>query len=152
MENLKILKMTRKDYEQIKDSLTLEFDDFWSPSILESELRGENKMYLVAKQKDQQIVGFAGMMFLDKTMEIMNLVTKKQNRGNGIGTLLLNKIIEIAENKNIKEIMLEVKESNLVARKLYEKAGFFKIGCRKNYYPGNQNAILMSKNVNNLQK
>ena len=151
MEKIEILKMTMQDYEQIKDVLNSEFDDFWTKSILKSELMGENKNYIVAKQ-NEEIVGFAGVMLNQPEMEIMNIVTKKNERGKGIGTLLLNKIIEIAKNNRIQTIFLEVGEKNYIAKKMYEKAGFCEIGLRKNYYHAKESACLMSKNVNNFEK
>lgn len=54
--------MTLEDYEEIKDVLLEDFDDFWKPSILESELKSENSKYVVAKV-DGNIVGFAGLWF-----------------------------------------------------------------------------------------
>ncbi len=151
MEKIEISKMTLADYETIKTCLCSEFDDFWTPAVLKSELMGENKIYFVAK-KETQIIGFVGIMMANPEMELLNLVVKKSERGNGVGTILLNKIIEIAETNKIETIFLEVNEINHLARKLYEKAGFFEIGIRKNYYHSTENAILMSKNVNNLQK
>lgn len=151
MEKIEILEMTLADYEAIKNSLISDFDDFWSPSVLKSELMSENKIYMVAKQ-NEKIVGFAGILIYPPEMEIMNIVTKRQERKKGIGTLLLNKIIEIAENRSIENIFLEVSQNNYIAKKLYENAGFCEIGIRKNYYGIGENAILMSKKVNNLQK
>lgn len=151
MEKIEILKMTMQDYEQIKDVLNSEFDDFWTKSILKSELIGENKNYIVAKQ-NEEIVGFAGVMLNQPEMEIMNIVTRKNERGKGIGTFLLNKIVEIAKNNRIQTIFLEVGEKNYIAKKMYEKAGFCEIGLRKNYYHAKESACLMSKNVNNFEK
>ncbi len=151
MESIEILKMTLEDYEVIKDNLISDFDDFWNASVLKSELLGEHKKYLVAKQNGE-IVGFAGMLQNPPEMEIMNIVIKKQERKKGIGAFLLNKMLEIAENNKIETIFLEVHEKNVAAKKLYEKAGFCEIGMRKNYYGIGENAILMSKKGNNLQK
>lgn len=151
MEMVEILKMTLEDYEQIKENLTSDFDDFWNASVLKSELLGEQKEYLVAK-KNGEIVGFAGILRNPPEMEIMNIVTKKQERKKGIGAFLLNKMLEIAENNQVETIFLEVNEKNVVAKKLYENAGFCQIGRRKNYYGVGENAILMSKKGNNLQK
>ena len=149
MENIEIFDMTLEDYEQIKDVLISDFDDFWTPDILKSEILGENKKYIVAKQNNE-IIGFAGIMLLKPEIEIMNIVTKKTKRSQGIGTLLLHKIIEIAKNNDFENILLEVNEKNFVAVKMYKNAGFEQAGIRKKYYGSTENAILMSKKVNNL--
>ncbi len=136
--------MTLKDYEDIKDILIDEFDDFWRPSILESELKSENSKYIVAKENGE-IVGFAGLWFSPIDAEITNIVTKKTERKRGIGTLLLGKLIEMAKEEKKDNISLEVNENNVAAGILYESAGFEVVGIRKNYYNGEDNAIIMTK-------
>lgn len=145
MKKIEIFDMTLQDLAQIENSLISEFDDFWSAEVLKSELMGENKAYFVAKQ-DGKIVGFAGFMRNFSEVEIMNLVVRKNCRGKGIGKMLLQKIIENAQNNEIQEIFLEVNENNKRARQLYQDAGFAEVGKRKNYY-GQESAILMLKKV-----
>ncbi len=145
MEEIKILKMTLEDLAQIEDYLISDFDDFWSVDMLKSELMGENKSYLVAKQNDE-IVGFAGFMRNFLEIEIMNIVVKKECRGKGIGKMLLQKMIENAKNDGAQEIFLEVNENNKIARQLYQNADFSEVGKRKNYY-NQESAIVMLKKV-----
>lgn len=148
MENLEIFNMTLQDFEEIKDILNSDFDDFWTTDILKNEIIGENKKYIVAKLK-KVIVGFCGIMTNLPDSEIMNIVVKKNFRGSGIGTALLNKAIEISQKLNCEKIFLEVNEKNVGAIKLYENAGFKQIGIRKKYYDNKYDAILMEKsNVN----
>jgi len=149
MENVKIYDMTLEDFENIKDILISEFDDFWTPQILKNEIIGENKKYIVAKN-DDAIVGFAGLFLSVDNVEIMNIVTKKTERGKGVGRMMLIKLIEFAKNNNYEAILLEVNENNIPARKLYESTGFEQIGFRKEYYNSTDNAIIMSKKVNIL--
>ncbi len=52
----------------------------------------------------------------------------------GIGNALIEKIIHIAEQKEMIGITLEVRISNIAAQKLYTKYGFRPEGFRKNYY------------------
>lgn len=143
---IEIEKMKLKDYEKIKDNLIEEFDDFWPPSILKSEIESSLSRYVVAKEVDN-IVGFAGIIILPDDVEITNIVTKKTERKKGIGTLLLEKIIEISKETNKKIISLEVNEKNDSAIKLYTKFGFEKVGLRKRYYNGIDNAIIMSRKI-----
>lgn len=135
--------MNLSDLETIQDVLSTEFDNFWNYSILKDELNSKNSTYFVAKS-NQNVVGFAGMKIILDEAEIMNIVTKKDCRNQGIGKLLLKRLLLEAKNKNIKKINLEVNEDNIIAIHLYESLGFIQNGKRKNYYD-DKNAILMSK-------
>ena len=141
---IKIKKMNLEDFEKIKENLQKDFDDFWKPSILKSELESKDSIYIVAK-KDEEIIGFAGIKIFPDDIEIMNIVTKKIERKKGIGKLLLDKIIEISRKIEKEYISLEVNEKNIIEISLYEKFGFEKIGFRKKYYNGIDNAIIMRK-------
>ena len=131
---IKIEKMTIEDFYSIENILQTEFDEFWTPSILKSELENDLSKYIVAKDENQ-IVGFAGIIILPDDVEITNIVTKKNERKKGIGNLLLDKLIQMAF-KLEKDISLEVNEVNTAAINLYKKAGFEEVGIRKKYYNG----------------
>lgn len=141
---ISIEKMQIEHYEKIKDILIEEFDDFWKPSILKSELESENSKYIVALDNND-IVGFAGIVILPDDAEITNIVTKKNERKKGIGKLLLAKLIEMAKEYEKDNISLEVNENNNAAIELYKKFNFEIVGCRKKYYNGKDNAIIMTK-------
>ncbi len=141
--NINIDYFTIKDLEKIKDILISDFDDFWNYSVFKDELNSDNSIYFVAKI-NEEIVGFAGIKIILDETEIMNIVTKKTHRNQGIGKLLLSRILLEAKNRNLKKINLEVNEENKIAIHLYENYGFIKNGKRKNYY-NNKSAILMSK-------
>lgn len=141
---MQILKMNLDDFEQIKDYLQEEFDEFWTPNILKSELESPNSKYIVAKE-NENIVGFAGIIISIDDTEITNIVTKKAERKRGIGTLLLDKLIEMTKKENRDKISLEVNENNIEAKNLYIKNGFEMVGRRKKYYNGIDDAIIMTK-------
>ena len=140
---IKIEKMTFEDFKSIENVLQTEFDEFWTPSILKSELESSLSKYIVAKNEDE-VVGFAGIIILPDDVEITNIVTKKNERKKGIGKLLLDKLIQMAFELK-KDISLEVNEENNAAINLYKKAGFEEVGIRKKYYNGKNNAIIMTK-------
>ena len=89
-----IEKMTLADFDLIKENLQTEFDNFWTPGVLKSELENENSKYIVAKENDE-IIGFAGIIVTPIDVEITNIVTKKSKRKKGIGKELLEKIIDL---------------------------------------------------------
>ena len=139
--NIKISKMTLDDFNNISSILYSDFDDFWQEKTLEDELKNENSYYLVAKINDE-IAGFAGLKIILDEADIMNIVTKKIYRNLGVGSAILESLIEFAKQNGIKKLTLEVNETNQYAIKLYEKFKFKKISYRKSYY--NQNtAIIM---------
>ena len=140
--------MTLSELNELSSILASDFDDFWSYSILKDEINSENSYYIVAKSENE-IVGFAGIKVLLDESDIMNIVTKKSYRNKGIGSILLQYLIDLSYNLNLKQITLEVNESNLSAISLYKKFDFKKIGLRKNYY-NSQNAIIMSKLLRNI--
>lgn len=142
--DIKIYKFELKDLESIKDSLALDFDDFWGYDILLDELQNTSSRYIIAKNHDNEIVGFAGIKIIIDEADIMNIVVKKNYRHKGIGNLLLEYLISLCNELHLQSLSLEVNEINLPAINLYKKFGFKKIGIRKNYYK-NQNGIIMKK-------
>lgn len=146
MEKINVEKMTISDLEKIKQNLQTDFDEFWTPTILESELNNTNSLYFVAKY-NENILGFAGIIINYDFTEISNIVVKKDFRNKGIGKILLEKIIN--ESKKLKKdnIYLEVNEKNEIALGLYEKYNFEKVGKRKEYYNKKDDAILMSLKI-----
>lgn len=138
-----INKMDITDLDNIKSTLSTEFDDFWSYQILKEELNSKNSYYFVIKDSKSNILGFTGIKIIFDEAELMNIVVKKSLRKIGIGSTLLNYIIKFAKNSNISIIHLEVNEINSSAINLYKKVGFKKVGFRKHYY-GENNCILMN--------
>lgn len=146
---IEIREMKFEDYENIKDKLQKEFDEFWTPSILKSELESKNSKYIVAL-KGKEVVGFAGIIILPDSTEVTNIVTKKVERKKGIGKLLLDKLINMTITEKKEVISLEVNEKNIIAINLYKNFGFEKVGRRKKYYNGIDDAIIMTKKIKNL--
>ena len=66
-------------------------------------------------------------------------------RRQGIGERLLLALLDIANDRNAHEATLEVRLSNLAARRLYEKYGFRPVGLRPRYYSDdNEDALIMT--------
>ena len=140
---IKIEKMTLDDLENIKNTLESKFDDFWNYNILKQELLNQNSYLFIAKNTEE-IIGFAGVQFILDESNITNIVVKKDFRNQGVGNLLLNKLIDFSKENEMSSITLEVNEKNIYAIKLYNKFNFNITGLRKNYYNGTDNAIIMT--------
>lgn len=90
LENIIVTKMDINDLETIKNSLTTDFDNFWNYNIFKQEINSENSYYIVAKL-NSEIIGFAGIKIIIDEADIMNIVTKKNIRNNGVRYCFINK-------------------------------------------------------------
>lgn len=144
--NLLFNKMNLDDLNSIKDFLISDFDDFWNYNILKEELEFQNSHFIVVKNENSEILGFAGIKVIVDEADIMNIVVKKSARNAGIGSSLLKNLISLSQQLNLKTMTLEVSEKNVAAISLYEKFGFKKLGIRKAYYDG-IDGFIMSKNL-----
>jgi ribosomal-protein-alanine N-acetyltransferase len=67
--------------------------------------------------------------------EILNIVVQGARRRLGIGSRLMNDVLEACRIAGAQKIYLEVRDSNSVAREFYSRLGFREAGRRRNYYP-----------------
>ena len=94
---------------------------------------------ILAAEEGNDLLGYVWARFVLDEGDIGNVAVAPDSRRRGIGAALLKVLFADV-------LQLEVRESNLAARRLYEKNGFEIVGKRKNYYekPA-EDAILMSK-------
>lgn len=144
--NIEIEKMTKEHLEQIKDILQEQFDEFWNENVLSKELENPLSEYIVALC-DNEVVGYAGLWQPLDEGHITNIVTKKDKRGNHVGTRMLKEIINLAKSKGLKCVTLEVNEHNENAIRLYKKHNFIEVGKRNKYYNNTDDAIIMTLEI-----
>lgn len=86
----------------------------------------------------RSVMGYAGMWILaGSDAHITTIAVHPLYRGRGIGELLLVRCIEHALETGAERMTLEVRVSNSVAKKLYEKYRFEVQGRRPRYYSDN---------------
>lgn len=105
----------------------------WSTDQHRAALSDPSRLTLIAEE-NSQTVGFLIARAIDSEWELENIVVVANTQRRGIGTQLLNEFLNHARARNAQSIFLEVRESNLPARRLYEKHGFAQSGRRTNYY------------------
>ena len=141
--NLAILTMNLSDLDEIKYNLESDFDGFWDYATLKDELSSAFSKYFVAKDSNS-IVGFAGIKIILDEAELMNIVTRKDMRSQGIASFMLEQLISYCKSSKIKSLNLEVNVQNSIAINLYKKYNFKEVGLRKKYYDNTYDAILMT--------
>lgn len=84
--------------------------------------------------EENGLVGFLAGHAIDQEWEIENVVVSSPARRRGLATQLVQEFLRLARSAGGKNVFLEVRESNLAARKLYEKLQFVETGRRRVYY------------------
>lgn len=83
--------------------------------------------------------------------EIENLVVSPPRRRQGIASVLAREILQSARQTGAAAVLLEVRESNVAARQLYQTLGFSETGRRPAYYRDPpEDALLLRFSTNEL--
>ena len=94
---------------------------------------GARRLVLLVERDDVPL-GFLVAQHIASEWELENIVVSSTERRKGIGAHLLRALIAAASQSASESVFLEVRESNLPARRFYEKTGFQQAGVRKGYY------------------
>jgi ribosomal-protein-alanine N-acetyltransferase len=84
---------------------------------------------------DACLAAYFLLMHAADESHLLNITVRPDLQGQGLGRLLLNKVIALAHDANAHSILLEVRPSNEHALAVYRHCGFKQVGIRKNYYP-----------------
>jgi len=101
--------------------------------------------FIVAKFNDS-IIGCVGIWKIEeKICEMKRLYVDDNYKGNGIGKILVKKIIEEAKNKNYNKMRLDTINTMETALRIYCNNGFYKI----NQYNNNpwENIVYLEKKL-----
>ena len=145
------LKKTWPDFwihaEQIIDIENDSFPSPWSTKAFAAEIEKQISNFWALLDQDN-IIGYICFWMIEPEIHILNFAVKFEERNKGIGKLLLKKVIDAGINKKIENIWLEVRPSNLPARSIYKKFGFYEAGRRVGYYSGTgEDAIIMKLDI-----
>ncbi|MDI6785617.1 MAG: ribosomal protein S18-alanine N-acetyltransferase [bacterium] len=137
--------MKKKDLQEI---LTIEKSSFvthWSKNMFLSELKNKLSYFLVAKSMNK-VIGYGGFWLILDEAHLVNFAIHPHYRRKQFGKQLLYALLKLAISKGASKATLEVRSSNKIAQRFYEKFGFLPIAIRKNYYNAGENAIIMWNN------
>lgn len=136
-KEMRRLNIAPMDFRHLGEVLQIEKQSFpapWTRSMfIEGISRGKMACYLVALIK-KKVVGYGGLEFLGREGHITNMAVAPDWRRDGIASRLLVRFFKLALDRGAKRLVLEVRESNVAAHRLYQKFGFRKLGVHKNYY------------------
>ena len=117
----------------------------WPDDAYRNELLTNRLASYVVARSGEEVVGFAGLWVMVDEAHITTFAVDPRWRRRGIGERLLLALLELAVARRAREATLEVRLSNVPARRLYEKYGFRPVGIRPRYYSDNgEDALIMT--------
>lgn len=114
----------------------------WQRNEIEKLITEENKCAFVT-EKNGHIACYIGCDIVLDEGNIGNLVTEEEERGKGLATAILKRLLEYLKEQGVKKVYLEVESTNTAALVVYKKCGFKSYNIRKGYFGAGRDAILM---------
>ena len=133
MKPILISALQSSHLEGVAEIERLCFAEPWSQQALALLLQNAN-LGVVALDKQGNPIGYGGLLTVLDEGQITNIAVHPNFRGMGVGRAILEKLIFESASRGIREISLEVRQSNLPAKALYQSHGFEIAGVRKGFY------------------
>lgn len=119
----------------------------WTRNGYQAEIADtRHRHYVAAEDDDGSLLGWAGVLVIADTAEILTVGVVPSGRRRGTARRLVRALLNEAIRRGATEAFLEVREDNPAARALYVREGFTEIGLRRGYYDaGRVDAVTMRK-------
>jgi ribosomal-protein-alanine N-acetyltransferase len=102
---------------------------------------------LLGTKDESRVIGYVGLRLEPRGGHVSTLAVHPDQRGRGLGELLLLTAIDRTRELRLANITLEVRTSNQVAQRLYRKYGFRSTGMHRGYYRDGEDAWLMEADL-----
>lgn len=135
-------KIQEKDLNQVLQIENENFSDPWPLSSFQNDMNNEVASLYVLKENDE-VLGYYDIWQMFENVDIANIAVKKSEQGKGLGKLLMKDLLKRCILNEVEFVHLEVRVSNVVARKMYENFGFEQVRIRKGYYNGEDGIDMM---------
>jgi ribosomal-protein-alanine N-acetyltransferase len=147
VKKILIRDMREGDIPHVVQIERLSFPTPWSETSFLNEIYKLRSLARVAIF-DEVIAGYlCAEQVLDEG-HILNLAVHPDFRGMGVAKVLVKQVMEEMRQNGCRVLYLEVRSSNAIAKRLYERFGFRVIGTRKRYYvTPEEDAIIMAGEI-----
>lgn len=152
-EPCKVRRATLLDLDAILSIESISFSSPWPRSAFMAEIKAHSWSNVFVAEQEGTIVGFMVYWSAVGELHLLNLAVRPEIRKQGIGSFMVETLIETATKQGNHEILLEARESNYSARRLYEGFGFENLAKRQGYYTDNgEDAIVMGLLLEDLRE
>ena len=140
---MRIRRMTAEDLDRMMEIEAASFSDPWTRAMFLSELANSISRIYVAEE-DDRLLGFVVAWIVADETHILDLAVDPDHRQRGLGTDLTLAALGAGRQEGCAYAVLEVRRSNVAARRLYQAMGFRVVGRRAGYYMDNgEDALVM---------
>ena len=141
-----VIDCDRKTAENLTEIEKSIFGTAWDSEVIKEKIDNRKFKYWIY-EVENSIKGYLGIQYLEEEIEILGIGVSPGSRRKKIATELMDELITYFEKSDYRKIILEVRESNAVAQKLYRKYGFNKISKRKKYYVDEDAEVYLKEKI-----
>ena len=124
-----------RDLEGVLEVEGESFTNPWTRDMYAWELQNRSMCHIyVVRTPECSVAGFCAFWLVAEDIHINNVALRPTYRNKGLGTALMRHVMAEARRLGATRATLEVRASNIGARRLYERLGFYVSGNRRNYY------------------
>ncbi|MCH2204126.1 MAG: ribosomal protein S18-alanine N-acetyltransferase [Fuerstiella sp.] len=132
-QQVQIRWLIRRDMPEVIDIERECFDFAWTEEEFLCCLRQRNCIGMVAEH-DHEIVGFMIYELHKSKLRILNFAVAAGSQRKRVGTQMVGRLIDKLSQQRRKEIVLEVRETNLNAQMFFKNQGFRAVTVLRNHY------------------
>ncbi|HSK08371.1 MAG TPA: ribosomal protein S18-alanine N-acetyltransferase [Vicinamibacterales bacterium] len=127
--------LDERDLDEVLAIERASFSNPWTRDMFVWELQNRDVSYgYVLRTPDGRVAAFCTVWIVQDELHINNIAVHPDQRGQGAGLAVLRFVLRLAAGLGARRATLEVRRSNMAARRLYERLGFRIAGVRRNYY------------------
>jgi ribosomal-protein-alanine N-acetyltransferase len=142
--SLEISPMRLADIGDVLRVEALCFSTTWPRNAFVNELTDNKLAHYFVGRFEEEIIAYGGLWVILEDAHITTVAVDPTYQGRKHGERILIHLLDEAIERGASWITLEVRESNTVAQKLYQKYGFAIVNTRRGYYSDNdENALVM---------
>ncbi len=142
---LVIDRMTHADLAAVQQIEKASFTTPWPAYAYRNELEANRLAHYLVVRVGREVIGYAGIWLMVDEAHVTTFAVTPAWRRRRIGERLILALLDLAIARGAREATLEVRLSNLGARRLYEKYGFRPVGIRPRYYSDDhEDALIMT--------
>lgn len=148
LEDVTFRRMTEDDVPSVMRIEKTAFSRPWHSDTFRSLATRSDTEPWVGVTPEGEIAGYTVFWCVKDQAELANIAVAGAFQNRGIGSALLDKVVEVARSREVVSLYLEVRMSNERAHRMYLHRGFEQVGIRRGYYQGpKEDARVLAKRL-----